>query len=696
MNSPLKAHAIYQDVRSPIAAAAQPILGPGFPELPDPRAIPSAVSVTPDLAGQFNLREGCYEFEFRPGDIFHPEWPAGAGTIRLERIPPFQFIASGDFYRLDPTLLGLETALAGPQADRRELRSFRRRDYHAYLRVLDTSILPSAEGITGLEVRCLWHRSTSIEFNTWAPPEEMRLRLVPGAIAGRDLEGFFTQAVFELIEGSGQVVGTKTLQWVSDSFRDAVIEIDSEADLPPPLGDDQGATWESVFGQAGWRIRIETGKLQVPTPAIGGFTSAELHDALLRSRNANDLDLDWRYHISVVRHIVGENAPLGLAYDHDATDLNDVPREGVAVNAEAELPRNGLYGKYAGKLVRDFPELYFIIAAHEIGHAMGLNHNHVGSGIMETFDSLAENGPDRQLTRGKLLPEFDVSDLLRLRHLPDIYVRPGGTPWDLEGLVEDREEALSRGAGLFMPRPRSEGAGPFSLEVTPVAGVIPLGAPLRLNLSLYNNSTAPRRLPRRFGLGTRHLRGYVQDSSGAENEFRSVVRTIATEGSISSPPGKAVEDSLTLIRGNRGALFGKPGRYTVWMEVEWNTAEAVFRAHKKVIVNVSSAESLHHARAARELAQSPETLWYMVLGDNRTFQKAARIIDRALDVPELCHHYSYIKAKALAERTGSLPDSARAVRSLMAHPRSMENLNQREVAKAQRIIRASAAFERSR
>ena len=103
-----------REVPERIRPTAQPVLAPGFPDLPDLRAGAGLGWGTgretaeveggsgPGKGGSFDqFREGCYALTFEP---LRPDvlvWPRAVGTLRVENPEPGRFVASGDLYRLD-------------------------------------------------------------------------------------------------------------------------------------------------------------------------------------------------------------------------------------------------------------------------------------------------------------------------------------------------------------------------------------------------------------------------------------------------------------------------------------------------------------------------------------------------------------------------------------------------------------------
>lgn len=540
-----------------------------------------------------------------------------------------------------------------------------------------------------MTLRGEFQRISSVAYNVWVPPVPCDI-VIKAPERDSSGEGLIVEAECEVRIDSGALGPAMRIRHVSPYFRHATIEIDSEDGLEPPLDNGRGQDWATVFGQAGWSVEVETGRIEVPTPAIGGFTLPELHDAMIKSRSASDLDSRWRYHVAAVKHFVGPDAPLGIAFDHEFHDYNGVPREGVAVNAEAELPRQNIYGPFAGKRVRESPEIYFWVAVHEVGHAMGLYHNHLGCGIMETLSGLAERSTPSGLAAEVRLPAFEAGDVLRLRHLPDLFVRPGGLPWETQGLVEDRGDAIEKVAGLFLPKSRGEPRGAFELSLETTASTLPPGAPLRVDLSLRNRSGFACHVPARIGLSTPFVSGCVVGPDGLENEFRSLFKPVNIEGEVRLEDGASLLDSLTLLRGQRGALFQKTGRHTLWVEIGWEHGGEAFRVRSRLDLEVMAPAGRTDTVVARELIRTPETLWYLAVGRAEAFRAGERAIDRALDSGALRAHFGYVKARGVTNPYFGLREDWKTAGKLLEDPANFTWLNRREKVRAA-AMKSSAA-----
>ena len=99
-------------------------------------------------------------------------------------------------------------------------------------------------------------------------------------------------------------------------------------------------------------------------------------------------------------------------------------------------------------------------------------------------------------------------DQNRLRHMPDVYVRPGGVPF-----------GTSYASTPISPADLITELPTVSLAVEPLLPSVPIGAPVRVNLILTNNGNAPVAAPPSLSLGAGYVRGRVIDASGVAKSF---------------------------------------------------------------------------------------------------------------------------------------------------------------------------------
>jgi hypothetical protein len=294
------------------------------------------------------------------------------------------------------------------------------------------------------------------------------------------------------------------------------------------------------------------------------------------------------------------------------------------------------------------PDMYFRTAVHEIGHAMGLDHNNKDNGIMNATDTIAANSlkPGSPPFPKNIQWSFAPDDELRLRHWPDIVVRPGGTPWN-----------NNVGAPLAVLQSRQH-----RLELSPVVKSVPIGAPVRIDLSLFNATDQTIFAPASVSLKSGFVRGRVIDPSGTLRTFAALAVS-EDEHNLQAlePGGGPVTDSLTLCRGQQGALFPAPGPYRVIVDVFWPLADMVeIVVTGATDVMVTAAKDTAHAEAALKVFSTPDTLLTLVLGGDHLAEGIAAI-QTALRNPVLRPHFAFIEAKRLAQRFGQrAPDLAAA------------------------------------
>jgi hypothetical protein len=362
------------------------------------------------------------------------------------------------------------------------------------------------------------------------------------------------------------------------------------------------------------------------------------------------LDEDWCYHLFCVNRIQGEER--GVMYDVGGGDSNNIPREGAAIACSWPFPKDGQWGD-PGKLkqlLQDPQDVCFRVAVHEIGHAMGLDHNFRGFGLMSTTDVIASGGfaqflrldaeaqsagekaeaaeaiatlaqvkgeagisdvaKSRALNAARekkeklasalkvLFPanmelNFHPDDLNRLRFGPDVTIRPG-TYFENGGpLFSDSNAILAEGLGL---------------TVSPLLESVPFGAPVRVVLRLTNNTDEALSAPAELGFNSGLVCGTVIDPTGRERSFWPIKKCYDKETATDLPPSESVFGALTLIRGAQGALFPIVGSHKIKVRVSWNRGtQRVFREHETDVYISPPVNDAHHILALK-LLSTPDVL----------------------------------------------------------------------------------------
>ena len=227
----------------------------------------------------------------------------------------------------------------------------------------------------------------------------------------------------------------------------------------------------------------------------------------------------------------------------------------------------------------------------------------------------------------------------------------------------------------------------LSLAVSPQIDLVPLGAPVRVNLLLTNNSDVPIDAPSSLSLGSGFIKGKVTDSDGRVRTFSPLVLCVDSLPFQTLQPGESITNSLTLLRGGQGALFLTPGIHRIAVELHWDVDGIEATVTGETNVMVTPAINDDHARAAFHVLSTPDTLLTMVMGGDHLTDGIAAI-QTALDNPVLRPHYAYLEAKRLAKRFGKRKANLKAVAELLDAETVMSPA---EIGKAAGLVKAEGA-----
>jgi hypothetical protein len=648
-----------------------------MPDLPVTRAaagprLPDAVAdapadETPDggaASPRGTLRAGCHLVAFtRDGGPLSVRY---VGTLRVER-EETGTVASGDLYLHGvvgepPDLLPEE---ADPGAG---IPIFARSRYRYYIRVTgpEEPARDGAAAVLRFELYRYDHPS-----NTWSAEgtfsAELHQTAAPGGYphAEEFLRG-------EVRDSSGRQAGEITIGWVSPFVRRATLEIDRVADCERPLANAAGVDWRAIFEQVGWDLTVGESDADLPEPSGESWSPAELHAALRERRDSADLDSEWRYWLVCVRRIDTEER--GLMFDDLGGDSNAIPREGAAIASHWTIPETPDWGLVQGMRFGSATDPYFRTALHEIGHAMGLYHNSRGTSIMRPTDVVADLAvPPEQFPRN-VVWSFLPEDGRRLRHLPDLWVRPGGVPY-----------GTSYGIAPDLPADAVRELDGLQLEVTSLLAGVPIGAPVRLNMILRNGAAKSLPAPTDLSLKSGHASGSVTDPSGETRSFRPLLRRTEPRRVEHLAPGESRAASMTLLRGREGALFAMPGPHRVRVRLEWDSAGVPVCVRGETTLMVLPALDQAHADAALHILDTPGVLITLALsGDHQEDGIAA--VHAALASDVLRPHFAYVEARRLASRfLRRSPDLAAAAD--IVEPEAV--MSAAEVDKASRILQVA-------
>jgi hypothetical protein len=627
------------------------------PPLPDALEFPSA-QTTADNAPSFpipgeitqpqflpikSVRAGCYLLNYTPNGGSFVTYD---GTLRVEKHADGR-TASGDLYQRPVLFLPLKTALPadlqrplffpGPNPAN-GIPILSRSRYRYYLKV--TQILENftfGNSFTlGLEMwRFTKNPGAWNTGGTWTN-EGLVTALMSWQAAPAGYPAPSHYLAGDVKNAANVVIGRLTMGWVSEYLRKATVEVDRVSLSEAVVNNGAGIDWAAVGESVDWDITPVQSNANVVEPSGAFWSNGECHAAMLAKRDASNLDAEWRYHVLALRRL--DDTERGIMYDNGGSDSNNIPREGCAISSHWTMPNTAEWGTVAGQRFGTASAPYFRTAVHEIAHAMGLYHNTADNGYLCTTDVIA----DRSLDPGSLaFPAniqwaYNASDAKRLRHMPDIYVRPGGLPF-----------GVSYASTPISPTDMEVEVEGLSMFVAPVCTAVPIGAPIRVNLTLQNQTSAPIAAPTSLSMKSGVVRGKVIDPSGTVRTFSPIVICVEDTPVKALAPQETVEHSLTLLRGGQGALFPMPGAYRILVEAHWDNGGAECTCTGETTVMVTSAVDQLHAQTALKVLSTPDALLSLVIGGDHLVE-GMEAIASAMSNPVLRPHFAYIEAKRIA------------------------------------------------
>jgi len=311
---------------------------------------------------------------------------------------------------------------------------------------------------------------------------------------------------------------------------------------------------------------------------------------------------------------------------------------------------------------------YFRTALHEIGHATGLYHSGGGTSIMRPTDGVL----------GKRFPQ-NVSwshlsaDQRRLRHLPDLWVRPGGIPFGdgFETAPDLPEDAIAELDGL-------------RLDVASLDALVPIGAPVRVDLRLHNAEARAVPAPTDLSLKSGQLRGWVAGPSGLRRSFRSLLRRTEPRALQDLTAGETRTGSMTLLRGLEGALFAMPGPHAIRVQLDWDVGGMPVRVAGETTLMVLPAVERVHGDAALHVIHTPDVLLTLALGGDH-LKEGIAAVHHALGSDVLRPHFAYVEARRLASPFLQRGPDLVGAAELIEHETVMSGA---EVDKATRLLEA--------
>ncbi|MBK8853227.1 MAG: hypothetical protein IPN10_03750 [Saprospiraceae bacterium] len=620
-----------------------------FPPLPEPVYSADAQSsssevedglprLDPVIAAPFpvfkSLKAGCYLVSYKP--LVNP-LKAFDGTIRVEGHTGGK-TASGDLYNRPvrfiprPWPLPPVITLGSPPNPALGIPILPRNQYTYYIRI--TSILEFSTITNSFNLGYQLYKYTAP--NTWALEGSFTAKMIwMTAPAGFPSPSNYLEG--DVKNSVGNIVGRLKMGWVSKYLRKAVVEIDTVSGSEAPLNNAAGVDWTTVYKEVGWDVHTYTSSTNVAQASGNSWSDAEMHTAMLAKRDASNLDKEWRYHILSVKNL--DSTPRGIMYDNGGTDSNNIPREGIGIASHWTIPNIPLWGLVAGQRSGASAKTFFRTAVHEIGHAMGLFHNTVNNGFMNTTDVIASSAtPPVTPFPNNIIFSYADDDKRRLRHYPDIHVRPGGT----------RFGDASMANPTISPLDESYNLDGIQFTVTPLLETVPLGAPVRVNIELKNAMGQDMLLPANLTLKGGNIKGTVTGSNGQARTFSPIIICMDDEQLDVLKAGKSIISDLTLLRGKEGALFPNEGLYTIQVILHWDVDGFPIELKSNANVMVTPVVDESHAKAAMKTLSTPDLLLTLAFGGDH-LKDGVDALQTALKNKTLRPHFSYTECKRISK-----------------------------------------------
>ncbi len=518
----------------------------------------------------------------------------------------------------------------------------------------------------------------------------------------------FTGAVFD---DQQKEIGTFTMHWVSDFFRRFNLEIDALQDMDMPQTETTPIDWGEIFRGIGWEVNVvEDQSDRVGNPGAP-WNNGELHAQMLNWRNRhreNGADEWWYYLLCIPTH---ENGHLGIMFDDPTFDGNKVAREGAAICAEKVLESaQGWPAPIAGKTLSELPPAYFRTALHELGHMMGLRHEPTPNTRLMNQTNVINFRSDQDTPA---FPEniswvFAPKDEICLKHMPDIWVRPGGIGWNIDfekntAILNDREEADIDLEATAADSDDSLKA--LTLEVSHLSAVsqkdgssislkdLPLGVPVRIKVHLKLAEGAdPIEVPASLSLKTGFINIEVQQL-GRDKKPQSLQSGIYFEGAetglILLNDKNRISHSYTLLHNKNGALFPTPGNYSIRVTLQWhNSSGREMRITGETKITIAQPQSREHKELAEKILNQPEVTQMIIFGGWH-LEKGAEALQAATSNPKLSAlfgaHYAITLSKCYSKRFfETKPDMDAACAYLKKYDYIV--LNESEILQAAKIV----------
>ena len=268
---------------------------------------------------------------------------------------------------------------------------------------------------------------------------------------------------------TGIRVGELTMGWISKYLRKATLEIDRVAASEAPIDNGAGIDYRDVYNAIGWDVTIDVSDSNVTEASGESWSDAEMHAAMLARRDSA-LDREWRYHLICVRRL--DSTTRGIMYDAYGGDSNNI-RARAPGSRRTGRSRTRRLGNRARDALRHCSRRTSAPRSTRSGTRWGCTTTR-----STTASCIRRRTSRRTPCRPQQFPDnilwsFSPDDRKRLRHLPDIWVRPGGIAFGTDYSTSP-----------ISPTDSVEDAEGLTLTVKPLMAAIPIGAPVRVEFAI--------------------------------------------------------------------------------------------------------------------------------------------------------------------------------------------------------------------
>ncbi len=656
--------------------------------------LPDSVSTTSNL-----LKNGCYYTTYQPKrgrNHFH-------GTLRFG-FTDGKIVISGDLYKNalpsgnnDLPFLPAESGLEA------KIPIFELSLYHFYLRCtgFEPEIPQSpAEPIKHLNLGFVRYKYNK-DFHSWDEGNSVKNAYTARLENKRAPNGYPALTMYfegEIFKGD-KLDGTFSMGWISPFFRRAQIEIDKVKEtIFPTISDDiiSGEDWRQIFKMIDWDIEVKFGVPNITAPPDRTWNKGELHSTMVSQRTPEEIsqiDKEWRYYLLCVHRFASEEDEqnrnfYGLMFDR-SHDKNKRAREGAAIFSHTKF--SGRWQNFHNFIEKELHQerlAYLRTAIHEISHAMGLLDDNETPMIMCQTDGLPLESNGKKFP-GNINWFFSPDDQHRLRHMPDIWLRPGGIGWHEEyerniknvsnpigagGLILQEEQnapplpTLPEAATAALSKKENEQHlidNLFRLSVTatyndqvnqPVRGTFPFGTPVRLNLKLLYRKIkgieqSPLQMPADFGLTTGNVTISVRKKFRREvHRVQPMLHACNHQSFIELQPGDSIYQYYTLLYGNNKALFPEPGKYKIEITTKFRLKGGPqITLNRIVSVEIIQPLNLEQERITKKILKTPALAQLLVFGGDH-LQNEILFLQEILNNDVLGPHFAIIEARRWGNR----------------------------------------------